>query len=188
VAPLGRLTNGGSVSPSALAKKILCRAYVPKAFDAPDRLRFLGLHALTVIKVLSRHLAMGYSLKSLERGGAGFRVDLLLEDSVGRTRLIEVKSSKRIRETHRLQAALYHMVRPDVSEIVVSNGYVDEVLGTEYVLQAIEKAQSTIKLLESDPATAASSFSPHEDTCYICGNNACPYLPLAKTVIPFVNS
>jgi len=146
------------------------------------------MHALTVIKVLSRHLAMGYCLKSLERGGARLRLDLLLEDSAGRTRLIEVKSSKKIRETHRLQASLYRMARPDVKEIVVSNGYIDEVLGEEYVSQAIEKAQFTIKLLESDPASAASMFSPHEDTCYICGNKGCPYLPPAKTADPFVNS
>ena len=74
------------------------------------------------------------------------------------------------------------MARPDVSEIVISNGYSDEVLSTEYISQAIERAQSTIRLLNSDPTTAASSFTPHEDICYICGNKVCPYLPSAQAI------
>ncbi len=98
--------------PSLFARKLLCTAYVSAPFNQVDRLKFQGLHAMTTIRVISRHLQLGYRLMEVERGGNGYRIDLLFEAiSTGRKRLDEVKSSKKIREVHRIQAALYAAFR-----------------------------------------------------------------------------
>lgn len=177
MAPLDQRTNSLPVPPSILAKKILCLAFVPSPLDEASRIRLQGIHALTMMRILSKYIASGYRLVSLERGGAGFRLDIVLQNSQGKTRLIEAKCSKKIRESHRLQAAIYAMARPDLNEIVVSNGDDEEKLEPEYLAETIRRARATIELLKTDPLSAASSYTPHPDTCYICGNRACPYLP-----------
>ena len=161
-----------------LAMKILCLGFVRSPLDSASRVRLLGAHALAMTKTLSKHLAQGYRLISMEEQGTGFRLDLLLRDPTGKVRLIEIKSGRTIRESHRLQAAIYGLVRSDLDEIVVSNGVVDEKLGPEYLAQAVQRARRTIELLETDPIAAASSYSPHPDTCYICGNTRCPYFSM----------
>jgi len=168
------------LAPSLLARKILCIGYVPAPFRGSDRLKFQGLHAMTTIRVIARHLQLGYRLMKVERGGNGYRIDLLFEAiSTGRKRLNEVKSSKTIREVHRIQAALYatlpeHM---NIDEIAVSNKETDEILSSDFIEEAQRRAQSTRQLLITDPVTAASTYTAHEDCCYVCGNRSCPFLP-----------
>ena len=48
--------------PSLLAKKILCLAYVPAPFDEEFRFRFRALHSMSAIRVIARHLRLGYIL------------------------------------------------------------------------------------------------------------------------------
>ena len=175
-------------SPSLLARKILCMGYVPAPFREPDRLKFQGLHAMTTIRVIARHLQLGYRLMKVEQGGGGYRIDLLFESiSTGRKRLNEVKSSKTIREVHRIQAALYaalpeHM---NIDEIAVSNKEIDEILTSGFIEEVQRRAQFTRQLLITDPVTAGTTYTPHEDCCYICGNSACHFqvqicAPIAK--------
>jgi len=166
------------LTPSLLARKILCMGYVPAPFRDSDRLKFQGLHAMTTIRVIARHLQLGYRLMEVERGGGGYRIDLLFESiSTGRRRLNEVKSSKTIREVHRIQAALYAAlpVHMNIDEIAVSNREIDEILGSDFIEEVQRRAQSTRQLLIADPVTAASTYTPHEDCCYICGNSACHF-------------
>src|SRR5438309_2387665 len=103
------MTVGQSVRvpPSVLAKKVLCLGYTPRTFEGSNRLLFQGLHALATLRTIARHLRRGYTLKDVERRSYGGRLDLLFEDPHGRLRLSEVKSSKRIREVHKIQASLY---------------------------------------------------------------------------------
>src|SRR2546422_7788309 len=70
-------------SPSILARKILCSGYIPAAFGPADRLRFVSYHSLAVIRVIARHLKMGYTLVAIERGGPGYRIDLLFKSPTG---------------------------------------------------------------------------------------------------------
>src|SRR5438093_11652123 len=93
-------TEGFSPSPSLLSRKMICPAYLPAPFDSESRLKFQGLHAMAVITVIRRHLLAGFILRSIERAGRGFRLDLLFDGPDGRSRLVEVKSFKTIRETH----------------------------------------------------------------------------------------
>jgi hypothetical protein len=114
----------------------------------------------------------------VEGGGCGYRIDLLFESiSTGRKRLNEVKSSKTIREVHRIQAALYAAlpVHMNIDEIAVSNKEIDEILSSDFIEEVQRRAQSTRQLLIADPVTAGTTYTPHEDCCYICGNNACHF-------------
>ena len=163
------------IPPSTLARKILCLAYLPSPFEAEGRFRAQAFHAIAVVRVIARHLKMGYRLSSIERGGSGYRIDLLFEAvSTGRTRIVEVKGSKQMREVHKIQAALYSHAESD--EIVVSNREIDEVLVRDFIEQIRRRAEVTRQLLASDPARAATAYAPHDDVCYTCANLGCPYL------------
>jgi hypothetical protein len=114
----------------------------------------------------------------VERGGNGYRIDLLFESiSTGRRRLNEVKSSRTIREVHRIQAALYAAlaVHMNIDEIVVSNREIDEILTSAFIEEVQRRAQFTRQLLITDPVTAGTTYTPHEDCCYICGNSTCHF-------------
>ena len=166
--------------PSLLARKILCIGYVPAPFEDEQRFRFQALHAMAVVRVIARHLRTGYELKDIERGGRGYRVDLLFEQtSSGRTRLVEVKSAREIREVHRLQASLYPHSRAD--EVCVSNRERDEILTPDFVEQTLQRAEVTRRLLLEEPEAAATKYTPHPDCCYTCANFACPFLASMKT-------
>jgi hypothetical protein len=141
---------------------------------ADERFKFQAWHAMAVVKVIARHLKMRFRLRSVERGGGGYRIDLLFEASSGRTRLVEVKSSKSIREVHRLQAALYPHIHAD--EVTVSNANVDEILGAEFIQEARSRAEVTRQFLTNNPELAAINYTPHRDCCYTCGNSRCPFV------------
>ncbi len=160
---------------------MICPAFIPATFDPSNRLKFLGLHAMAVVSVIRRHIVKGFQLKSIERTSNGSRVDIIFENS-GKTRLVEVKSAKYIREVHRLQAALYW--RPNIDEIVVSNRETDQVLTTSFLMETADRAEATLRLLEFDPQTAATTYKPNPDCCYICDNTGCPFLKLAKAYPP----
>lgn len=169
------IQQNARISPSILARKILCPAYTPKPYDQHERVRFLGFHAMATVKVISRHLKLGYALRQVEHGGRGYRIDLLFESHLGTSRLVEVKSSKKVRETHRLQAALYNLHRL-CGEIVVSNSETDEVLDPVFIQETQRKAEAVKNFLINDPETASKTYMPNDDTCYTCGNSACPCL------------
>ena len=167
-----------SLSPSLLARKILCVAYVQKPFGEEDRFRFRTLHALSMIKVIARHLRSGYKLTGIEQRGRGYIVDLLFEAMFsGRKRLNEVKSSRTIREVHRIQAALYAglPIHRNIDEVVVSNKENDEILDFNFIENVHRKAEATREMLVNHPHEAATAYTPHDDVCYTCGNTACPF-------------
>jgi hypothetical protein len=172
--------------PSLLARKLLCTAYVSAPFNQADRLKFQGLHAMTTIRVIARHLQLGYRLMEVERGGNGYRIDLLFEEiSTGRKRLDEVKSSKTIREIHWIQAALYatlhlHTV---VDEIAVSNREKDEILSPEFIENVHRRAELTRKFLADNSKEAAVRYTPHGDVCYTCANHQCPFLSNKRQIV-----
>ena len=165
--------------PSLLARLILCPAHVPAPFDENSRFRFQAWHAITTLKVLARHLRLGYRLKSIERCGNGFRIDLTFESPTGRQRLDEVKSARELKEVHRIQAALYW--RPGIDEMALSNGQIDVVLPTEYIEYVQAQAKATRDLLSKHPEIAETSFNPNPDVCPICANTRCPFLPKGRT-------
>jgi len=168
-----KVQHNPRLPPSLLARKILCSAYVPAPFREEERFKFQALHALTVVRVIARHLKMGYTLKSVERGGIGYRIDLLFEASSGRTRIVEAKSSKQIREVHKIQGALYP--HTDVDEIAVSNRDSDEILSTEFIQEIQRRADLTRQFVTNDPLGARSRYTPHADCCYTCANLGCPF-------------
>lgn len=165
------------MSPSKLAKKMLCPAYYPAPFNEGERLKFLGKHAMAALRVITRYTGMGYVLISVERAGNGWRIDLLFLRIVPspRIRLVEVKSSRAIRLVHKIQAALYHPVS-GADEVAVSNGERDELLSLDFIQQTLVQAETTRQFLTSDPALAARTYTPHPDACYTCGNASCPFL------------
>jgi hypothetical protein len=180
--------RGLKLPPSLLAKKILCSAYLPSPFDKESRFRTQAFHANAMVRVIARLLKLGYNLRSVERGGNGFRIDLLFETPIGaRTRLVEVKGSKQIREVHKIQAALYIHANVDADEIAVSNREVDEVLSEEFIEDVRKRAKATIVFLKNEPLRASVTYTKHPDACYTCANTDCPFLAEAVRPTPRVN-
>lgn len=121
---------------------------------------------------------MGYKLDSIEKRGAGYRIDLVfVKPNVG-TRIVEVKSANKLREVHKLQAALYPNNR--YNEIVVSNRHQDIILDHQFIYEASARAQQTRELLSKNPQKAAVTYMPHEDVCYTCANESCPFNGMNK--------
>jgi hypothetical protein len=172
-----------SLPPSTLAYKILCSGFVARPFDPASRLRVMGLHALATVATIRRHLKKGFELRSIERAGRGFRVDLLFQSPLGKIRLSEVKSARIIRPIHMIQGALYWRPNNGIDEIAISNRETDLILTSRYVVQVAEKAQSTLELLQSDPETAQTTYTPNSE-CRYCSNSTCPWLPLANSLDP----
>jgi len=162
------------LSPSSLSRKIICPAFVPAPFDPASRLRFQAFHSMAMLRVIKRHLLLGFILRAIEaRNGNGFRNDLSFEDPRGRLRVVEVKSAKQLAEVHAIQAALYWVPNCD---IVVSNGNEDRILSEDYVHTVQNQAQMTRQLLREHPEIAESTFNPVPEVCRICANEHCPFL------------
>jgi hypothetical protein len=171
------------LAPSLLARKILCPAYLPSSMNNTDRLCFQGFHSRALMKVIKRHLRLGFILKGVEeRNENGFRNDLTFESPEGRIRIIEVKSAKQLTELHRLQAALYWTHSSD--EVILSNGQEDIALPQDYIDAVHRRARVVCQLLTEHPQIAASSFCPRQDLCRICANGRCPFLPSARRTLP----
>lgn len=172
-------------TPSLLSKKILCPAYRPAPFDKNQIQKFLGFHATTAVSVIARHIKRGYRLKDIEKRLRGVRIDLVFETPTGRTRIVEVKSAKEIREVHKIQAALYRKYLGD--EVVVSNRNQDVILDPGFICQANSEADDVREFLARDPKKAAVTYRPHKDACYTCGNTACPFLGIQNDGRPGVS-
>ena len=164
-----------SLPPSLLSKKIICPAYVAAPFDSKDRFRFQALHAFVILKVVRRHLKLGYKLLALEQRQNGARIDISFETPQGKRRMNEVKSARNLNEAHFNQAALYWSPRWD--EVAVSNGEKDVILTEDQIRTIQHQAEITRELLINCPDLAASTFTPNKATCNICVNDRCPHLP-----------
>jgi hypothetical protein len=159
-----------------LSRKMICAAYIPSPFDGEARFRFQAYHSLAVVKVIKRHLKLGFALRGIElRNQNGYRNDIVFLRPDGMPRTVEVKSAKQLTELHRLQAALYWS--PEAGEIVLSNGSEDQLLSPDYILSVQEKAEKVRKLLTEQPDLAATQFNPTPGVCRICVNEHCPHLP-----------
>jgi hypothetical protein len=170
-----RLTH--SYPPSLLAKKLLCLAYLPRPFDKEQLLKFLGLHAMNMLRVLKHYYRSRlWVLLSLEHAVNGCRIDLLLLNLVtGIIRLVEVKTSKLMREVFRIQAALCFPYS-GADEAAVSNGETEELLTQSFIHEILAKKKIVEEILTEDPQRAARTYTPDPDACYTCGNMNCPYL------------
>lgn len=163
------------IPPSLLARKIVCPAYFPRPFPEDARLRFLGMHAMTALRVIRRHLGLGYQLREIEKRGNGCRADLVFQDASGRLRVCEVKSAKVLTRLHHIQTALYS--NRDYDEVVLSNRETDIQLTRDYIESVLHQAQTTRELLINHAQEAASTFRPGEDICRTCANQRCSFLP-----------
>jgi hypothetical protein len=171
-------------TPSTLARLILCPAYVGAPFDPESHLRLQGLHAITVLRVIARHLKQGFLLKSVERRGRGLRIDLEFRKPDGKIRIHEVKSARELTEVHRIQAALYWDGDQN-NEIVLSNGSTDIILPQEYLEKIRREAEATRAFLRDRPNEAAVAFRPDPCVCRYCGNAGCPFFAIQlPTSIP----
>lgn len=102
-----------------------------------------------MIRVIRRHLKLGYGLRAAEEYDSGNRIDLVFERPIGGLRICEVKSAKELNELHKIQAALYW--RPGYNEVVTSNGETDILLSAEYVDDVRRRARLTTELLTAQP-------------------------------------
>jgi len=183
VAPMTIREKRVSIPPYMLSRKILCSAYAPARIDKFDWTQFRGWHAIAMLRTIARHLQLGFRLLGIEKTGPGFRIDLVFLGPSGRTRATEVKSAREIREVHRLQSALYARAGANADEITISNGQRDEILTPEFIQQVSDLADATLKLLDTDPATARTRFTPHPDICPFCSNTECPYRSSIRTTL-----
>jgi hypothetical protein len=166
-----------NLSPSLLSKKMVCPAFTPSSMSKKDWFHLMGIHALTVLKVIARHLASGYILEGIEARVNNGRVDLIFTNTAdGKKRRVEVKSAREIRLYAKYQASLYWNGK---DELVVSNSTADTILSREFMEDAIKLAKETQDFLTQRPEEAAKTFRPHEEVCKICANPFCPFL-LAK--------
>jgi len=164
-------------SPSSLARLIICPAYIGAPFDEENRLKFQGLHAIAVLRVIARHIKQGFLLKSVERRGRGLRIDLEFQKPDGKIRVHEVKSARELTQVHKIQAALYWDGDGN-HEIVLSNGSTDIVLPQEYLEEVHRQAETTRAFLRDRPNDAAVAFRPDPCVCRYCGNASCPFLAI----------
>ena len=115
-------------------------------------------------------------LLSPEHTRNGCRIDLLLLNLLTLiVRLVEVKSSKLIREVFKIQAALCFPYS-GADEVAVSNGETEELLTPDFVEQTLAKKNVVEELLANDPVKAARTYTRHPDACYTCDNATCAYL------------
>jgi len=172
------------LSPSNLSRLIICPAYIPAPFNNEDRLRFQGLHALAMLRVIGRHLKQGFQLKSVERSENRVRIDLEFQSPDGRDRLHEVKSARELTDVHKIQAALYWDGDGN-HEVVLSNGSTDIVLPREYLEKVHREAEATTAFLRDFPDEATVAFRPNPAVCRYCANDQCTFLAgrLAATIV-----
>jgi len=161
------------LSPSLLSKKMVCPAYVPSPMSSKDRFLLMGIHALTVLKVISRHLTQDYKLERIEAKVYNGRIDLIFsrKGDDEKKRRVEVKSARQIHLYAKYQASLYWNGK---DELVVSNSAADIVLSHEFIEDAIRLAEETDAFIAEHPEEAARTYRPHEGICRICGNHGCP--------------
>jgi hypothetical protein len=159
--------------PSLLSRKMVCSAYLPAPFTDDDRFRFQALHAVTVVKVIRRHLRLGYRLLALEHREKGARIDIWFETPLGRMRMNEVKSAKNLNQAHINQAALYWT--PAWDEVAVSNGDRDILLSIDQVRDIQKQAEIVRELLTNQPDLAAATFNSNSAVCNSCANVGCPF-------------
>jgi len=160
-------------SPWRHSRKMKCAAHVPSPLSEEKGALFRGLHSSAMIKVTRRHIKNGWILIGVEWVVPGCRIDLVFAKQ-GRIRVVEVKSANRIREVDKLQTALLSAF-VDVEEYVVSNGREDQILDQSFVEQALMQADDTHQFLIGDPSRALGTYTPHEDVCYTCSSESCPY-------------
>ncbi len=161
-----------------MSKKLLCTAFVAAPFDPENAIRFHQLHAVAAMRTISRHLRAGFKLDSVEKPGRGCRTDLVFTKPDVGIRLAEVKSSNKIREIHKLQAALYENERYD--QIVVSNKHEDIILSPEYVMEVRARAHRVREFLARHPDKAAVAYTPNSEICRFCINESCPFIGANK--------
>jgi len=161
------------LSPSLLSKKMVCPAYVPSPMSSKDRFLLMGIHALTVLKVISRHLIQDYNLERIEAKVYNGRIDLIFsrKGDAEKKRRVEVKSAKQIHIYAKYQASLYWNGK---DELVVSNSAADIVLPHEFIEDAIRLAEETDAFIAEHPDEAAKTYRPQEGICRICGKHGCP--------------
>jgi len=178
------LTAIATLSPSRLARLVICPAYIAAPFDEENRLKFQGLHAIAVLRVIARHLKQGFLLKSVERRGRGLRIDLEFQKPDGKIRVHEVKSARELTEVHKIQAALYWDGDGN-HEVVLSNGSTDVVLPQEYLEKVHREAEATMAFLRDFPDEATIAFRPNPAVCRYCANDQCTFLAgrLAATIV-----
>ncbi len=81
--------------PSLLSKKMVCPAFTPSPMSKKDWFHLMGIHAITVLKVIARHLAASYILEGIEARVNNGRIDLIFGNTVdGKKRRVEVKSAR----------------------------------------------------------------------------------------------
>ena len=172
------------LSPSNLSRLIICPAYIAAPFDEENRLKFQGLHALAMLRVIARHLKQGFQLKSVERSENRVRIDLEFQSPDGRDRLHEVKSARELTDVHKIQAALYWNGDGN-HEVVLSNGSKDIVLPREYLEKVHREAEATTAFLRDFPDEATIAFRPNPTVCRYCANDQCTFLAgrLAATIV-----
>lgn len=163
------------VSPSQLARKILCRAYLPEEF--PRGLAGLHLrwrHSDETIGVQRQLFAKGCCVVGVELQANGGRLDILAITPDGRKIAVEVKSHRgEFRELDKIQAALYWT--PEFDCVAVANRHEMEIMTPEFVQEVRTAANITCECLGKQPELAASTFTPHPDVCATCRNLRCPY-------------
>lgn len=170
-----RMSERRGISPSQLARKILCKAYLAEEF--PRGLTGLHLrwrHSDEMIGVLRLLLARGFCVDGVELQSNGGRLDIFATAPDQRKIAIEVKSHRgEFRELDKIQAALYWT--PQFDCVAVANRHAIEIMSPQFVQEVRTTANIIRERLQQQPELAAVSFTPHPDACAACQNPRCPY-------------
>jgi hypothetical protein len=169
-------SEGRRISPSQLARKILCKAYLPEKFPSGlTGLRLRWRHSDEMIGVLRLLFAEGSCVLGVEVPTNGGRVDIVARASDQRKIAVEVKSHRGdFRELDKIQAALYWS--PQFDCVAVANRHGISIMSPQFVQEVRTLANITRECLGKQPQLAAVSFTPHPDVCATCQNLRCPYL------------
>ena len=170
------------IPPSQLARKILCKAYLPEEF--PRGLAGLHLrwkHSDEMIGVLRLLYSEEWVVIGVELPSNGGRLDILAVAPDQRKIAVEVKSHRgELRELDKIQAALYWA--PQFDCMAVANRHEISIMTPQFVQEVRTAANTTRECLDKQPELAAVSFTPHTDVCATCRNLRCPYFSDGRTL------
>jgi hypothetical protein len=159
------------LSPSAIAPKLICPAFVPKPFPPQSRRTFEILHRLAVLMTIIEYTKQGWTFKGVERRVHNGRTDLDMVDREGRPFTIEATGTAELKLHKIVQACLY---KEKDERIAVSSIY-DRMELSPWLIETVNTVAPIVdKFLKDHNEVSSQIFLPHRDLCPRCNHPICP--------------
>jgi hypothetical protein len=159
------------LSPSVIAPKLVCPAFVPKPFPIESRRPFDILHRLAVLMAIVEYTERGWTFKDIERRTRNGRIDLDMIDQHGNPVTIEASGTAELKLHKIIQACLY---KEKDERIAVSSIYERMELSCWLIETINHVAPIVEEFLKNHPDVSSQVYLPHCDLCPRCDHPICP--------------